>query len=97
MDKVTNTLARHAAELQALRTRIDQTYTTLYALLRKTAGISLAESATPTHSLVESAQVDLYLKDDKLVLRFDDAGTTRYKYLDLSGTGVTWVHTTSEP
>ena len=60
-------------------------------------GVSIDESSTPTHSITESAQVDVYLKDDKLVFRFDDGGTMRYKYLDLSGTGVTWVHTTSAP
>ena len=40
---------------------------------------------------------DLYIKGTYFVLKFNDSGTTRYKYLDLSGTGVTWVHSTTEP
>lgn len=39
----------------------------------------------------------LYLKGNLMIFQFNDAGTTRYKYLDLSGTGVTWTHTTSAP
>lgn len=39
----------------------------------------------------------LYMKNDKLIAAFDDSGTVRYKYLDLTGTGVTWVHTTTAP
>lgn len=39
----------------------------------------------------------LYLRNNKLILQYNDAGTIRYKYLDLTGTGVTWVHTTTAP
>ena len=39
----------------------------------------------------------LYFKDDKLIIQFNDGGTIRYKYLDLTGTGVTWQHSTSAP
>ena len=38
-----------------------------------------------------------YFKDNKLIFAHDDAGTIRYKYLDLTGTSVTWVHTTTAP
>lgn len=41
--------------------------------------------------------VKIYFKDDKLIFVYDDSGTVRYKYLDLTGTGVTWVHTTTAP
>ena len=40
---------------------------------------------------------DMYIKSTYFIIRYDDSGTTRYKYLDLSGTGVTWVHSTTEP
>ncbi len=43
------------------------------------------------------AEFNLYFKSNKLVIQYNDAGTTRYKYLDLTGTGTTWVHTTSAP
>lgn len=39
----------------------------------------------------------MYFKDSYLIFRYLDGATTRYKYLDLSGTGVTWVHSTTEP
>lgn len=54
------------------------------------------KSATPSDP-TSSAEAKIYLKSDKLVIQFNDAGTVRYKYLDLTGTGVTWVHTTSAP
>jgi hypothetical protein len=41
--------------------------------------------------------VEIYFKSPFLVYKYDDAGTTRYKYLDMSGTGVTWVHSTVAP
>lgn len=52
-----------------------------------------ATPSTPT----SGTQARLYVKADKLILQYNDAGTTRYKYLGLTGTGVTWVHTTTAP
>jgi len=40
---------------------------------------------------------DIYIKGTYFIIYYNDGGVTRYKYLDLSGTGVTWVHATSEP
>ena len=40
---------------------------------------------------------DIYIKDTYLIIKYNDAGTSRYKYLDLSGTGTTWQHSTSQP
>lgn len=53
-------------------------------------------TTTPTNPTA-GAEVNLYMKSDKLVLQYNDGGTVRYKYLDLTGTGVTWVHTTVAP
>ncbi len=39
----------------------------------------------------------VYMKGTYFIIRYNDGGTTRYKYLDLSGTGTTWTHSTSEP
>jgi hypothetical protein len=44
-----------------------------------------------------SAEAKIYVKGSKLVVQYNDAGTVRYKYLDLAGTGVSWVHTTTAP
>ncbi len=53
-------------------------------------------SLTPT-TPANGTECNLYFKSNKLVIQYNDAGTTRYKYLDLNGTGVTWIHTTVAP
>ena len=59
--------------------------------------ITWDEDATTPANPTAGAQMRVYMKADKLIIQFNDAGTVRYKYLDLTGTGVTWVHTTSAP
>ncbi len=54
------------------------------------------QSSTPTNP-AQDADGNVYIKDGKLVVQYDDGGTVRYKYLDLTGTAVTWVHTTTAP
>ncbi|GIU78800.1 MAG: hypothetical protein KatS3mg005_2038 [Bryobacteraceae bacterium] len=61
------------------------------------ANLSLpAQTSAPATPAV-SAEAKIYVKGGKLVVQYNDAGTVRYKYLDLAGTGVTWVHTTTAP
>jgi hypothetical protein len=43
------------------------------------------------------AACNVYMKGDKFVIQYRDGTTTRYKYLDLTGTGVTWTHSTTAP
>lgn len=45
----------------------------------------------------DSSQTRVYFYGTKIVFQYKDGSTTRYKYLDLSGTGVTWVHSTTAP
>lgn len=54
------------------------------------------QSATPP-APIQDADGNIYVKGGKLVVQYDDGGTVRYKYLDLTGSGVTWVHTTAAP
>jgi hypothetical protein len=54
------------------------------------------ESSTPSNP-TSGSQCRMYMKDDKLIIQYNDGGTVRYKYLDLTGTGVTWNHTTTAP
>lgn len=54
------------------------------------------QSSTPS-TPSSGTQARLYMKADKLIIQYNDGGTVRYKYLDLTGTGVTWVHTTTAP
>lgn len=55
-----------------------------------------AQSATPP-APSQDADGNIYVKGGKLVIQYDDGGTVRYKYLDLTGSGVTWTHTTTAP
>jgi hypothetical protein len=52
---------------------------------------------TPPNPSASADAYHLYMKGDKFIIQFNDGGTVRYKYLDLTGTGVTWVHTTTAP
>ena len=61
------------------------------------ACISINEHVSTPAAPSPGSQANIYIKGDKLVLQFDDGGTVRYKYLDLTGTGVTWVHSTTAP
>jgi len=58
-------------------------------------GVSLFKDS-PTGS-TDGNYGHVYVNNDKLVIKYYDAGTWRYKYLTLTGTGVTWVHTTTAP
>ncbi len=61
------------------------------------AAISLNEDTVTPATPAASAECRIYMKADKIVIQYNDAGTVRYKYLDLTGTGVTWVATTTAP
>lgn len=56
--------------------------------------MSFDETGTPPN--VSSNEARLYLRNDKIVFMYTD-GTTRYKYLDLTGTGTSWTYSASAP
>lgn len=54
--------------------------------------------ATSTPSTpANGTEANIYVKSNKLIIQYNDGGTVRYKYLDLTGTGITWTHTTTAP
>ncbi len=57
-------------------------------------GLTIAEGVEHPLSPPAGSEGQFYIKADKLIARFNDAGTIRYKFMPLSGTGVTWTHTT---
>lgn len=61
----------------------------------KTADMSPVPG-TPTPPPV-SSNAKIYVRNGKLIVQYNDAGTVRYKWLDLTGTGVTWQHSTTAP
>lgn len=82
--------------------------TTTFALMASIkAGIGLEmpavssfirlNEASATPSPTADTQAIAYMKADKFIIAYNEGGTVRYKYLDLTGTGATWTHTTSAP
>lgn len=66
--------------------------------LQGSAAIMTIDEITSTPTLgTSSNQMRLYVKGDKLILQWNDAGTARYKYLTLSGTGVAWTYSATAP
>jgi hypothetical protein len=62
------------------------------------AAITFSEqTSSPTVSPSSGNETQMYMKGDKLILRYMDGSTTRYKYMPLNGTSTTWVHTTTAP
>lgn len=59
--------------------------------------IHLAEQASTPTNPASGAGIVMYHKTDAIVFAFNDGGTMRYKSLTMTGTGVTWVHSTSAP
>ncbi len=60
--------------------------------------ISLTEdTSTPAGTPASGSECKIYMKADKIVIQYNDGGTIRYKYMSLSGTGVTWTHSTTAP
>lgn len=53
--------------------------------------------ATPTNPSWDSTGMQLYMKGSMIVIHYLDGATDRWKYLDLAGTGVTWVHSLTAP
>lgn len=55
------------------------------------------ELASTPNAGSSGTQLHIYVKGDKLIFQWNDGGTVRYKYITLSGTSVTWTHTTTAP
>lgn len=59
--------------------------------------ISFPELASNPTAPSAGINARMYVKADNLVFQFNDAGTTRYLYIPLTGTGTTWTHNTTGP
>jgi hypothetical protein len=62
-------------------------------------GIEFAtqDSAHDTTSTLSASGAAIYTKGNNLVVSYNDAGTMRFLYIALTGTGTTWTHDTSGP
>ena len=59
--------------------------------------LTLDEVASTPSSPSSSNQARIYIRNDNLIVQWNDGGTIRYKYMALSGTGTTWTHATTAP
>jgi hypothetical protein len=59
--------------------------------------VTLNEQSSNPSDPYAGTEARFYIKGDKFIIQFKDGLTVRYKYLDLTGTGVTWTHTTTPP
>lgn len=55
------------------------------------------KTASTPSTPANGTEYNQYYKSGKFIIQYNDGGTTRYKYLDLTGTGATWIHTTTAP
>jgi hypothetical protein len=60
-------------------------------------GITIPEYGNAPASPTADTEARIYVFDNKFIIQWNDGGTTRYKYLDLTGTGTTWTHSTTAP
>jgi len=56
-----------------------------------------ANNAGGNYNATSTYPLSFYLNGDKLVFSYYDAGTVRYLYIALTGSGTTWTHTTTAP
>lgn len=61
------------------------------------AALTLDEASSTPTAPGAADRCRLYMKADKLIVQYDDAGTVRYFYLTLNSTSATWTHTTTAP
>ena len=59
--------------------------------------LTFAEISSTPSTPTSGTQMRVYMKADKFVVQYNDGGTVRYKYLPLTGTSVTWTHSTTAP
>lgn len=51
----------------------------------------------PNSKIELSATTSIYAKGSKLVVKYNDSGTIRYRSLELSGSAISWEHSLTEP
>jgi hypothetical protein len=58
---------------------------------------TFASETTDVSALLAASEGIVYFKGGKYVVAYNDAGTKKYRYLDLTSTNATWTYTTSAP
>ena len=73
--------------------------TTPHTMLHIAGSGSFAMAEATEHPVDPAANTEaiFYVKADKFIIKFNDSGTIRYKYMVLSGDDMTWVQTLTSP
>jgi len=53
-------------------------------------------SSTPSNPDADG-ETRVYIKDNKYIVQFNDGGTIKYRYMDLTSTDANWTYTTTAP
>lgn len=61
------------------------------------AVITIAETSNTPSNPDQGTEARIYVKGDKLIVQFNDGGTLRYKYLNLSGIDTLWHYSATAP
>jgi hypothetical protein len=59
--------------------------------------VVLTEQASAPPALTSGNQCRTYMRGDKYIIQYNQSGTVKYRYLDLTSTDATWVYTTVAP
>jgi len=65
--------------------------------LKNNANLAFLERTTEPPALTQDTEAQIYVKADKFIIKFDNGGTTKYWYMDLTSTAATWTYTTVAP
>lgn len=73
----------------------DTPHTTLH--IGGSGSFAMAEATEHPVDPAANTEAYFYVKADKFIIKFNDSGTIRYKYMVLSGDDMTWVQTLTSP
>lgn len=60
-------------------------------------GVTVQEVSTTPANPSDGTEARMYIKGDKFIVQFNDGGTIKYRYMDLTSTNADWIYTTTAP
>jgi hypothetical protein len=68
-----------------------------FGVVLEQGAFTFEEIVTAPSAPADGTECKMYFKGDKFILRYLEGATERWKYLGMTGTGVTWTHSLTEP
>lgn len=59
--------------------------------------VNIAENASAIPTLTDGTEAGMFMRNDNFVIAYNDSGTMKYRYIDLTSTAATWVYSTTSP